>query len=81
MKYLEILFITRVHIDKIKLTDAAKQHLNGTILLPYNTSKFIADIKDEGAKQGAKIWVSFTIYVGHNVLVYTKPVDSVFDAI
>lgn len=48
----------KVHIDDLKLTDAAKQHLTGTILLPYNTSKFIADVKDEGAKQGAKIWLS-----------------------
>ena len=54
-------------MDDAKLTDKAKKHLSPAIVLPYNTIKFIDDIKAEGTKQSAKIWVNFTnlIVVGY----------------
>lgn len=49
-----------MYVDDAKLTDKAKEHLSSATVFPYNTTKFIDDIKAEGTKQSAKIWVNFT---------------------
>lgn len=61
-------FPDRVYVDDAKLTDKAKEHLSSAKVFPYNTTKFIDDIKAEGTKQSAKIWVNFTnlIAAGYN---------------
>ena len=63
------IFFYRVYIKEEKLTSEAKTHLNKTTLHPYNTSVLIDDIKAEGAKNNAKIWVSFC-YLGSIRKIY-----------
>ncbi|KAJ7331094.1 Xaa-Pro aminopeptidase 2 [Desmophyllum pertusum] len=69
-----------VYIDESKLTSDAKSHLTADInLLPYNTSKLIADIKAEGVKNDAKIWLSpFSSYALKEAIPQDKllPKDS-----
>ncbi|CAH3190793.1 unnamed protein product [Porites evermanni] len=48
----------KVYVDDAKLTDKAKEHLSSATVFPYNNTKFIDDIKAEGTKQSAKIWLS-----------------------
>ena len=52
------IFLIRVYIEEERLTSAAKTQLIAATLKPYNTSIFLGDIKTEGAKSNAKIWVS-----------------------
>lgn len=72
------LCLYRVYVEEERLTPEAKTRLTKATLRPYNTSVFIADIKDEGTKSNAKIWVRCEVYI---VMKYVKRSNSgTFDA-